>query len=505
MRSIVLSLALLAFTCYEVFSQQAYERIYPIGQNVMSTSVAYSTLDNTLWFASAGQNGDIILQHLDAMGNVTAAYSYSGFWAGDVNVEQSINGNIYLSGLEYTSGVQYYILALDFSGNVLWTKKYAIGSVANYDRSRFRILPNGNLMIVESVYGHIGYIEADENTGNVVSSAQLREDSTFENKTPGFAGDVQYDGSFVFSGKRGMDICLVHTDPQGQVLWSSVLNSGMAYYHTKGIAACYDGSTIACGMEDFSGFIMKVDANGVMQWYNAYDGYTIYYDIEQIDINSFGAVGTDGANIIFSRFDMNGNELSTIRITQSSCTFAAYDFEVAANGNIAIPFTFSGMSYSYTPGLMLMQPNAALECGMELTTLTPSTSSADPTYLAVPIYHVAEPVTVTTTSTSRTTLTPATNNLCVILSVEEPVSSPDFSMQNTPAPQGEFVTWSFGNYRGDVLYFVTDATGREVIRKDMSYSGGLQPVDKSDQLAPGIYMMTTVINGEAHTEKFVIR
>ena len=504
MRIIVLSLSLLVFTCYNVFSQQAYERAYQTSGDVYSTSVTYSTLDNSLWYAAVEASGSLMVHHIDATGNILASFLYNGIVAENVNIKQSVNGNIYLSGRTATGGSGHYVLALDFTGSVLWTKKYTGASAMPYDRSRFRLLPNGHLMIIESEWGHMGYIEIDENNGNVVASAQLREDTTVENKTPGFAGDVMYDGSFIFTGKRGADIALVHTDPQGQVLWSSVMNSGWAYYHTKGVAACSDGSVLSCGLVDGDGFIMRTDPNGTMQWYNAYS-YMVFYDIEQLDMNTFGALSMQGMDVIFTRFDMNGTELNSIRFAQPGFGFTAYDFEVSLNGTIAIPFTFSGMSNSNDPGLFLLETGFNLECGMQSTTLQPATSSSDPSELAVPIYRVDEPLIVTTGACTRTNLMQGQNNMCIILTTDDPVTGNSFALQNSPAEQGQAVTFSFSEYRGDVSYTVTDALGREVIRETIMYNGGNQPILESDQLAAGVYVFTTTSGGEIRTEKFVIK
>lgn len=506
MRASLLAISLLVFTCYQVFGQQAFERAYPGQNSAMDWSVTYSVLDNTLWYAVV-ENTDIILHHLDASGNITSTYRYANISAYEVSIEQSVNGNIYLSGMCSSNPVGYYLLALDFTGSVIWTKKYATSSLMSYANSKIRTLNNGNVMIVESVYGHLGYIEVDGNTGAVVNSVQLREDTTVENKTPGFAGDIHGDGSFVFTGKRGNDIAVVRTTAQGNVMWSSVLNSSAVYYHTKGVAACTDGSTIACGMENYNGFIMKMDANGAVQWYNSFNGGMIYYDVKQIDANTLGACGSSGSEFIYSRFDMNGNEIGTIRFVHPGFQFSASELKVNAGGTVAIPFSYVGGPTIITqPGLMLLEPNFNFECGMIYEQLTPSTTSFDPSALNVPIYSMEQEVTVTNVVCSPSVMqTGITDNMCIILGTDLQETVIDLQLQNNPSAQGQCVTFSLGDYRGDIAYRVTDALGREVSNAVIAYGGGNQPIENSGQLSPGVYLFTTYINGSQQTERFVIR
>jgi hypothetical protein len=158
------------------------------------------------------------------------------------------------------------------------------------------------------------------------------------------------------------------------------------------------------------------------------------------------------------------------------------------------------------PGLLLLEPGFNMECGLNPYPLTQNTTSTDPSIVAVPVYSIDEPViTVPLAVTAITDMTGITDNLCLLLSAQHPEPVTSFSLQNTPAEQGQPVTFSFGDYRGDVAYIVTDALGREVSRNVVTYAGGLQPIDRSDQLASGIYVFTTYIGDAVHSEKFVIR
>ncbi len=505
MRATLLAFTLLAFTCIQVFGQQTYERTFSASAQVTDWSVCYSTLDNTLWYTTV-EGTDVVLYHLNGTGVVTSTYHYGGLNPVESNVEQSVNGNIYVSGRTSGSGIQYYVLALDFSGSVLWSKTYATGGLMSYDASKIRTLNNGNVMIVESVYGHLGYIEIDGITGSVVNSVQLREDTTVENKTPGFAGDIHDDGSFVFTGKRGSDIAVVHTTAQGNVLWSTVLNSGTSYYHTKGVAALSDGTTLACGMDMYSPFIMRLDANGGVMWYNGYNGNSTFYDIEQIDANTFGVCGVSGYDFTYTRFDMSGNEIGTIRFAHPGMMFTAYELVVDATGKVAIPFAYQETStWVQGPGLILLDANFAMECGMNAETMTPSTSSLDPSIVNVPIYSLPQSVATANVICSPMAVpTAVTTDLCIILGDEE-IAGEEFSLQNTPAATGTSVTMSFGDYRGDLTYVVTDLMGREVSNAVITYGGGFEPIRKSEQLPSGVYVVTVYMDGTSHSEKFVIR
>lgn len=505
MRSILLALSLLTVTCCRLFAQQAHERTYPGQNNAIDWSVTYSTLDNTLWYAVL-ENSDIVLHHLDSGGNITASYRYTGLMPDEVRMEQSVNGNIYLTGRRTGGNVEYYLLAVNFVGAVMWSKEYSINSTMHYDHARILTLPNGNVMIIESVYGHLGYIEVDGNTGAVINSRQIREDTTIENKTPGFAADRHENGDFVFSGKRGSDITVVRTTSQGNIIWSAILGA-FSYYHTKSVEACSNGTTLACGMEVNKPFVMLLDQNGGLMWYNLYDEFMVFYDVKQINANSFGVCGVTGMHdqFVYTRFDMNGNQIGTIRFADPGYQFEAYELKINYAGDIAIPFAYQGGWINKTAGLVLLEPGFNLNCNMTLDSLPLNTTAADPSIVVGPMYSINEPIMVSSISTPQNPAAATTVDLCVILNVEQSEPPELFSLQNTPAEQGQPVTFSLGDYRGEVAYSITDALGREVGRTVITYGGGLQPIDRSDQLAPGIYVFTVYIEDTAHSGKFVIR
>lgn len=506
MRTLVLFLFAITLTT-QVFSQAVYQRGFPANQGYTTSSVTCSPSDQTWYYAIADANGTIMLYHLDSTGVALDVYQYTGANAASVNVEVSPIGIIYLSGTTDAAGVNYYIIAINPNGTVFWSRNYSTNSQGYYSTPKFKVLDNSNLMIIESVYGRLAYIETDP-LGNVVESNSYREDTTVENKTPGFAGDVYDDGTFIFTGKRGSDILMVHANSNGDILWTTVMNSGMSYYHTKSVAALSDGSAIACGFENNSCFIMKVDSSGTLQWYNKYTSFgTIFYDIAPLDNSFFAACGDNNGTAMLCIFDMNGNEIRSTEFAQPNWAITASEFVVNSSGTIGMSVRcLDPQATYYKPALLIMESGFVLGCAMDTMSLVPSTTSADPSIVAVPIYSIPQVVTTSTISVSSSVITASTDDFCNFVSVEDSPGNPaELSIQNSPATSGQPITFSFGNLRGEMTYVVRDALGRDVLNSRIYYDGDHETVNGTELLAPGVYLLSVRSGDSVYTEKFVVR
>jgi hypothetical protein len=485
-------------------AQQVHEKFMQTSQINDPPAIGWSYIDNTYWTAAVHYN-ELYVTHFDATGvplmrkvYVSSAYAYL-----TCNIEVIGNGQCYISGELADTYQRYYIQQIDINGNVLWMRTYVPNhSDLAYAKSKFKVLPNGELMIIESVNGHLGYIHTDM-LGALITANSYADDPLMMNKMPGFGADAYPDGSVIMSGKRGSDICLIKTDPLGVVQWSTML--GGSYYHAKDVLALPTGGAITCGMENNSPFIMMVDSTGTMQWFNSYSGSQIFYDVAQVNSNEFLAIGTNWMTTVVLRFDINGNEISTFELTDNNNgTFYGASLTTTWTGGLAIPAVYSNPNGLVGQTMHLMDYGAPLGCTMAPTTLTASTSSTDPALVAGQIYEFPLSVNVAVmvpVITNLTVTAPVDN--CALLDVDDNISAFGISLTNNPAEQGTPLVLSLGNYVGDIEYNVYNTAG-QAVRTSKSYYASPMEI-ASDGLVPGIYILEVNADGARSTEKFVVR
>lgn len=497
-------------------AQNLYQRTYKTSNTLYGIDISWSASDQTFVLSSmeyespSGTYIRIIKTDQDGYPLWTQRITSTGVNSSSVAVDPT--GNIYCvaaaAGGSSSSDVAYEVTSFSSWGSVNWSKEFATSTYGVYDKPDIAVLSDGNLLLTESVWGHLGFLKISP-SGTLIKAVSICEDTSAEAKTPGFSSTVMPDGSFLFTGKRDSDILLTHTDDQGNILWSRQWNSGTNYYHTKTICTSSDGTSMLGGYELSNiPFIMKVDNSGNMVWYKWLSLTGTVRSIKQINATEFIAVVEENNAPTLVKFDSNGNVLSSVEMGGStSATFYETALLVTPQGKIAwLLHINSILTGEAGMALMIMDSFTSTGCGMQPVTITTSNATADPLPIVMQMYKRNQVITDTV---QTATISPSPINyldFCWVVDVPsvQPVTN-TFSLQNTPASQGENVTFSFAAYNGAVLYYVTDALGREVIRRNVNYNGGLQPIENSDQLARGIYMMTTVINGETQMRKFVIR
>ncbi len=280
-----LMLALLSVSLVALFTQSAYAvsfaKTFGGGGGDYANSVQRTSDGGYIVAGSTGSFGtggsDILLIKTDARGNVHWAKTYGG--AGDdyaSSVQQTSDGGYIVAGITYSFGAGFddiFLVKTDANGNVQWAKTYG---GTDYD---------------------LAYsVQQTSDSGYIVAGITL---------------------SF---GAGLSDVFLMKTDASGNIIWAKTYG-GTGWDEAYSVQQTSDGGYIVAGYTNSFGagggdiFLMKTDANGNISWAKTYGGTDIDYafSVQKTSDNgyilagytrSFGA-GLD--DIFLIKMDANGN------------------------------------------------------------------------------------------------------------------------------------------------------------------------------------------------------
>ncbi|HTF04300.1 MAG TPA: hypothetical protein VK826_09745 [Bacteroidia bacterium] len=494
-------------------AQTLIQRVFPSYDQSWGVGMAWSPADETYAMVTMNSIDQLNVSKTDLAGVLLwqKVYIIPGVTdCVEADVDVASNGTMYVCGTFYDETYHrrsHYVVCLDRDGVVLWTKTYRTTSTIGYGCPKVKVLDNGDLLITESVFGHIGYLRTDA-MGNLLRSHMYREDSTAENKSPGFDSDVFPDGSYIFTGKRRDDIMVIRTDSAGQMMWHRCWNSGSEYYHTKTVIALDDGTSIVGGGGDDVPFLMRISSTGDKLWYYSYhSGAGDFYDIEQLDPGTFIAVGNMSGRSVMVKFDINGNVLETRDVFHALHSFRTTNVEIGPAGTIAWPLSYwnNGMN-SFGSILMISRNAGSTGCMFETSSITQGLV-ANPDTVQVPIYMLAQSIVVASVTTVVGDVPPNQSDVCPYFDLS-PFTNEynDLVIASTVIGTMDPVKFSMTNYAGDVTYSLSDMRGRIIFSGRKEYHPGDQVViNTGDDLACGMYTLNVEAGKEYFSEKFLVQ
>ncbi len=521
MKTLTSTLIFLFVMCGAVIAQTE-QHVYSGNLSYTNESVEWSEADQTYVTATLTMNGQLQLIKTATSGVIVWSQCYqigNGYLSGAADMVILSDGGIFVAGYyNYTGMVEYYLMRVHAWGDPDWAKTYATNSMMTYWKPSLTLLPDGNFMITESVYGHVGFIKVNP-AGTLISSTVYRENPGNEAKTPGFASDIFPDGSMIFTGKRDCDILMVKTDMYGQIQWSKVLNADPIapgdsafpnyYYHTKDVVALNDGSSIMVGFENYVGFLMRVSSAGGVMWYKSmtFDSASFsgsaYYEVEQLDANTFIAAGYNTSPFL-TKFDINGNIISSIKMDDSTGGYFGWTVEVNSSGQIMWPvYSIAAPVSAYVFNFLnSFTPNG---CEMSAVNIPFESSPVIPMQVSCPIFQVSQSIVENTVTVTTMYNIINYGDLCTMISVVEPENNVGLTIRNTLLDQSTLLYFSLGDYAGDITYTITDMSGR-IIASETKVVVSQEVVSVDDQFySAGMYVLTVQAGENAFSEKFGVR
>jgi len=227
--------------------------------------------------------GDMYLIKLDSAGDTIWTRTYGGIgYEWGAYVQQTTDGGFIIAGQTPAfgaGGFDAYLVKLDSSGNISWTKTYGnsgleTGSAVQQTTDGGYIL-SGEIDSYGAGNGDFYLIKTDS-TGNVVWTKAYGTAGTEAGVTVKQTTDGGYIIGGTAAGALGLDMCVIKTNSVGDILWTK-LYGGPLTDECYEIIETTDGGYMMCGKSfsfstagDYDVYVVKVNSEGIVQWSKTY-------------------------------------------------------------------------------------------------------------------------------------------------------------------------------------------------------------------------------------------
>jgi len=280
------------------------------------------------WRYHSKSNYDALIIKLDPRGDIEWQKTYGmGTYAGLISIQETVGGGYIGSGWIYPDpsnldNRDMWILKVDSNGGIEWQKRYG-GSNSEEGRSILQTLDEGYIVAGYTYsFGLLGvWVLKLDSFGNVqwqktFGGWGIEIRSILQTPDEGYVLTAMTDSY----GAGGYDAWVLKLDKNGNSEWQKTYGGnqgdfGGAIYRTSEGEYILVGSTESFGAGDADGWVLKLDANGNIQWQKAYGGANGDWliAIRQTSdggylaaggTSSFGAGEGDGWVL---KLDLNGN------------------------------------------------------------------------------------------------------------------------------------------------------------------------------------------------------
>ncbi len=195
------------------------------------------------------------------------------------------DGGYAIAGYTASSGAggnDMYLIKTDGSGNLQWSKTY--GGNAGDEAHAIVLTGDGGYVIVGDTYS-FGAGEVDVYMVKADSSGNMVWQKTFGGPQDERGNSVARtrDGGYIIAGRTSsfgaglLDVYLVRTDAEGNMIWQSTLggtsaDEGSAVVQTDDGGYVVTGYTSSMGAGGFDVYLAKVDGGGQKVWERAFGG-----------------------------------------------------------------------------------------------------------------------------------------------------------------------------------------------------------------------------------------
>ncbi|MCX7955270.1 MAG: gliding motility-associated C-terminal domain-containing protein [Bacteroidales bacterium] len=333
MKKNVLQVLFIVFCCYISFSQIKFQKRYGIGNLYNFLTSVVQNPDKTYIMAGHGVNVaqyELDVVKTDSIGNVLWAKRYYSpiFVATDYyesgKLIRTSDGGYIICGTRKTEA---FVMKLDASGNVSWSKTYYISGASYHFLNNIKQTSDGGYIAV----GYLKYSTNDSTDAFIVkitNNGSLTWGARWNNQTVNSDDaflDVAEDvgsgyiavgyTSQVFGSDTTWDALIVKFNTNGGVVWSNVLgsdnNDEQASVIIKQGTNFYIAGNTTQGAIGTDIFFMQMSPSGYQNWVKRF-GYglaDLAFKILPLPGGGFSVVGgeiTMGGNIIKADFDATG-------------------------------------------------------------------------------------------------------------------------------------------------------------------------------------------------------
>jgi len=282
------------------------------------------------WTNSFGTGSyDFLLIKTDANGNIIWAKTYGGTDDDRAfSVQQTSDGGYIVAGSTWSFDAVVYdafLIKTDANGNIQWAKTYEVIALDNalsvQQTSDGGYIVAGYTVTISGVGADIFLIKTDEK-GNIQWA------KTYGGRSWDDASSVQQtsDGGYIVAGGTysfgagGRDIFLIKTDAKGNIIWAKTYggtndDGAFSVQQTSDGGYILAGETNSFGAGGVDIFLIKTDANGNIIWAKTY-GRTNKDGASSVKQTSDGgyilagttiSFGAGGADIFLIKTDAKGN------------------------------------------------------------------------------------------------------------------------------------------------------------------------------------------------------
>ncbi len=418
------------------------------------------------------------------------------------SVGECITGGYYALG--YTTDLNYqpnvFLIKMDVAGNILWDQLYQMPvgeSIYGSVSPKVKELPSGEFLICTAMYSSVGIIKTDP-SGNVIFAKSIIGDS-LEPKNPGLDAIVSHDGGILAAGKRGNDPYFVKTDASGNIQWTKIFTMTDFYNRVYRMVPTSDGGYLAAGMKvdvltfAYSGFLMKLSANGSVDWYKEYSNnsatYFYFTDIKELYNGSFLgiAVNADDDQRILIQTDANGTLQSSraIGVPAMENIYSNYTgFDMSASG-LQLTYSTYSPSFERTTYFFNTTDLNLYWCDVTPYQLTETTVNYTP---VVTSGALVRPIVLSTAtfSSSQTTLISLTD-YCLTSNVNKVTTPNTSSVFPNPISTSAIITADQSAIDNGAVFILFDMLGNEIKRTSLTNK---QTEFSREAIPAGCYLYT---------------
>ena len=243
------------------------------------------------------------------------------------------NGDLVITGNDFSTGGSMYFVKLDQNGNVKWTK-----SISNPNRTDgYSIIKSTDGKIV--LYGHIIsspgkiYIVKADTNGSIIWQKTIQDN----NYVLIFAGEISqtYDNGFILTGyaysNNKYDAFVVKLKSDGSIDWGNVYKTTNNLYGFSIIQSPDTGYLLA-GQASGSALLMKLNKLGSLEWARTYMGSS-FTSVKKTNDGGYITAGIISNDFYIVKLDNNFNTCPGCTYTDITNQIQVIPFGSLSNGS----------------------------------------------------------------------------------------------------------------------------------------------------------------------------